>query len=102
MPPTEKYLFDHSTLETLERLSVPFAVYQFLDKRVVTLALSDGFCRLFGYEDRAQAYYDMDNDMYKDAHPDDVARIANEAYKTMALAGFEVGTKKRSQVAHLQ
>ena len=23
-------------------------------------------------------------------------------YKTMALAGFEVGTKKRSQVAHLQ
>ena len=55
MTPAEKYRFDPQTLETLEHLSVPFAVYQFLDKRVVTLALSDGFCRLFGYEDRAQA-----------------------------------------------
>ena len=91
MPPTEKYLFDHSTLETLERLSVPFAVYQFLNKRVVTLALSDGFCRLFSYDDRAQAYYDMDHNMYKDAHPDDVARIANEAYRFATEGGrYEV------------
>lgn len=87
MTPAEKYRFDPQTLETLERLSVPFAVYQFLDKRVVTLALSDGFCRLFGYEDRAQAYDDMDHDMYKDAHPDDVARIANDAYLFAAEGG---------------
>ena len=101
MPPTEKYLFDHSTLETLERLSVPFAVYQFLDKRVVTLALSDGFCRLFGYEDRAQAYYDMDNDMYKDAHPDDVARIANEAYRFATEGGrYEVLYRTRIMDSH--
>ena len=74
MTPAEKYRYDPGTLETLEHLSVPFAVYQFLNKRVVTLALSDGFLRLFGYEDRAQAYYDMDHDMYGTAHPDDVKR----------------------------
>ena len=91
MTPAEKYRFDPGTLETLEHLSVPFAVYQFLDKRVVTLVLSDGFCRLFGYEDRAQAYYDMDHNMYKDAHPDDTARIANEAYRFATEGGrYEV------------
>ena len=91
MPPTERYHYDQATLATLEHLTVPFAVYQFVDKRVVTLALSDGFCRLFGYEDRAQAYYDMDHDMYRDAHPDDVARIANEAYRFATEGGrYEV------------
>ena len=102
MTPAEKYHFDPETLKTLEHLSVPFAVYQFLDKRVVTLVLSDGFCRLFGYEDRAQAYYDMDHDMYKDAHPDDVARIANEAYRFATEGGryealYRTRTKDRSE-----
>jgi len=102
MTPAEKYHYDPGTLETLERLSVPFAVYQFLDKRVVTLVLSDGFCRLFGYEDRTQAYYDMDHDMYKDAHPDDVARIANEAYRFATEGGryealYRTRTKDRSE-----
>ena len=32
----------------------------------------------------------------------DIIRQPLPGYKTMALAGFEVGTKKRSQVAHLQ
>ena len=98
MTPAEKYRFDPQTLETLEHLSVPFAVYQFLDKRVVTLALSDGFCRLFGYEDRAQAYDDMDHDMYKDAHPDDVARIANDAYLFATEGGrYETLYRSRTQ-----
>ena len=91
MTPAERYRFDPGTQATLEHLSVPFAVYQFLDKRVVTLVLSDGFLRLFGYEDRAQAYDDMDHDMYKDTHPDDVARIANEAYRYATEGGrYEV------------
>ena len=71
----------------LESMRVPFAVYQFIDKRVVTLALSEGFCRLFGYDDRAQAYSDMDHNMYKDTHPDDVARIANAAFRFATEGG---------------
>ena len=75
----KKYAMPERERAAFERLRQPFAIYQFVDKRVVTLVLSDGFCDLFGYEDRALAYYDMDNNMYKDAHPDDVARIANAA-----------------------
>ena len=77
----EKYQFSEQERATLEGLQQAFAVYQFVDKRVVTLILSDGFCEMFGYDDREQAYYDMDHNMYKDSHPDDVARIANAAIR---------------------
>lgn len=68
MPPTKKYRFDPGIQETMERLPVPFAVYQFIDGQVITIVLSDGFCRLLGYSERDQACYDMDHDMYKDAY----------------------------------
>ncbi|MGX8703082.1 MAG: EAL domain-containing protein, partial [bacterium] len=87
----EKYNLPQEEKEILERLRQPFAIYQFVDKRVVTLVLSEGFCRLFGYEDYAKAYYDMDNYMYKDVHPDDVARIANTAFRFATEGGgYEV------------
>ena len=87
----ERYQLPPQEKSALERLRQPFAIYQFVDKRVVTLLLSDGFCDLFGYEDHAQAYYDMDNNMYKDTHPDDVARIANAAVRFATEGGrYEV------------
>ena len=76
----ERYRFADAETALLEQMPAPLAVYQFIDKRVVTLALSKGFCDLFGYDDREEAYHDMDNDMYKNTHPDDVARIAEEAF----------------------
>ena len=87
----EKYCYPAQERATLEALRQPFAVYQFLDNRVVTLVLSDGFCSLFGYTDRAVAYYDMDQDMYRDTHPDDAARIADAAYRFATEGGkYEV------------
>ena len=50
----EKYQFPADQLALLEGMEIPFAIYQFIDKHVVTLALSQGFCRLFGYEDRTR------------------------------------------------
>ncbi len=83
----ECYEFDAQQRALMEQLQMPFAIYQFIDKRVVTLILSDGFCELFGYTDRALAYQDMDHDMYKDTHPDDTARIAeNPVTGTVAVA----------------
>ena len=87
----KKYSYSTQEQSTLERLRQPFAVYQFVDKRVATLVLSDGFCKLFGYDDRALAYFDMDNNMYKDTHPDDAARIANAALRFATKGGqYEV------------
>lgn len=78
-------------MSALEKLRVPLAVYQFLEKRVVTIALSDGFCELFEYDDKAGAYYMMDNDMYEATHPDDISRIANEAFRFATQGGkYEV------------
>ncbi len=41
MPPTKKYRFDPGIQETMERLPVPFAVYQFIDGQVITLYRSE-------------------------------------------------------------
>ena len=87
----KRYCFTEQLQTAYESMQVPFAIYQFINKRVVTLALSDGFCELFGYEDKAQAYYDMDHNMYKDTHPDDMARIADAAFRFATEGGkYEV------------
>lgn len=76
-----RYQFSETERRLLESIPAPIGIYQYVDKRVVALILSDGFCRLFGYHDRARAYYDMDNDMYRNVHPDDAARVAEEAVR---------------------
>ena len=50
------YRFDDAELRILEKQPLPLAVYQYVDRHVYTLALSDGFLELFGYTDRAEAY----------------------------------------------
>ena len=92
----EKYRYGHAELSLMENSCVPFAIYQFLDKRVVTLVLSAGFLETFGYTDRAAAYDLMDHDMYRDAHPDDVARIADAAVQ-FATAGVEYNVVYRTR-----
>ncbi|MBR5110335.1 MAG: EAL domain-containing protein [Clostridia bacterium] len=98
----EKYRYSVQERSILERQRQPFAIYQLIDNRVVALVLSDGFCRLFGYEDRGQAYFDMDNDMYKDTHPDDAGRIAAAAARFSAEDGkyeviYRTKTRKGSE-----
>ncbi|WP_026496441.1 sensor domain-containing diguanylate cyclase [Butyrivibrio sp. WCD3002] len=77
----EKYRYSDEQIALIEGSFVPFAVYQFINKHVVTIALSAGFCELFGLKDRDEAYELMDNDMYRDVHPDDVASISDAAYR---------------------
>ncbi len=83
----ERYEYSKDTRELLERSLIPFAIYQFINKRVVTLILSDGFCKLFNYEDKEKAYYDMDHNMYWGTHPDDASRVADTAYRFATQGG---------------
>ncbi len=93
-----RYKFTAEEQSLMEKLQVPFAVYQFIDKRIVTLVLSDGFCRLFGYDERSRACYDMDHDMYRDTHPDDVARISDAAFRFAGEGGsYEVVYRSRNK-----
>ena len=71
------YSLSEDERRCIERMRVPLALCQFLNKGVENLAVSDGFCELFGYEDRTQAYADMNQNMFKDVHPDDTAAFTN-------------------------
>ncbi|WP_051537680.1 EAL domain-containing protein [Treponema sp. C6A8] len=75
----EKFRYEEQEFALIENTPVPLAVYQFLDNRVVTVALSKGFCDLFGFKTKEDAYFLTENDMYRDCHPDDTARIADAA-----------------------
>ena len=92
----ERYEYSKETRELLEKSLIPFAIYQFINKRVVTLILSDGFCKLFNYEDKEKAYYDMDHNMYWGTHPDDASRVADAAYR-FATQGGEYDVIYRSR-----
>ena len=84
----ERYHYSDEARTALERLQQPFAVYQVADGKISTLLVSDGFCRLLGYEKREQAVYDMDHNMYKDTHPDDKERIIEAAVRFMEGTGI--------------
>ncbi|SFH54017.1 diguanylate cyclase (GGDEF) domain-containing protein [Pseudobutyrivibrio sp. OR37] len=75
-----RYEFGENERAVLEKLNIPMAIYQLLDKRVVTLLVTDGLCSLMGMkrEDVVQLF---DKDMYRDTHPDDKARVADAALK---------------------
>ena len=60
------------------------------------ISISAGFRKLFGYEDPARAYHDMDHNMYKDVHPNDVARIADATVR-FATEGGEYDVVYRSK-----
>ena len=87
MNPTDRFYFDNLTQEILEHLTIPFCIYQYIDKRVVTVAVSQGFCDEFGFKCLEDAYRVMDNDMYRATHPEDKTRVADAAYR---FAAFDV------------
>ena len=84
----EKYRYSDEELALIENSSVPFAIYQFINKRVVAIALSKGFIEMAGYTDltREEVYDLMNTNMYQDTHPDDLATIGDAAL-TFATEG---------------
>ncbi len=99
----ERYMYSKTEFDLMERAAMPFAIYQMIDMRVVPVVLSQGFLDVFGYEDRDEAYLLMENDMYRDTHHDDVARISeaalrfskgesgyNVVYRTKAGDGYKI------------
>ena len=94
----DKYSFTKDVRSAIESLAHPLAIYQFIDRRVVTIALSRGFCDLFGYEDMSEAYHDMDYNMYKYTYPDDVARIESAAFRFATEGGtYDVVYRTRTK-----
>ena len=80
----DKYRYDPAIQAALEASPIPFIVYQYIDRRVVTLAVSAGFCDIVGVDDRDAIRNAMDNDMYHLTHPDDRARLADAGLRFAA------------------
>ncbi len=76
-----RYKYSKTESESIRNSVIPTAVYQYVNKRVVTIELSDGFMEFFGFTDREAARSLMDDDMYRYVHPDDVARISDAAVR---------------------
>ena len=52
----EKYRFTNEQQTILEKMKIPFGVYQSVDDRVTAVLISDGFCELFGFSNRDAPY----------------------------------------------
>ncbi len=74
----ERYQFDAKEQAIMEKSTIPFAIYQYLDNRVVTILLSGGYISLFGLEGQGDILRQMDENRYRNVHPDDIARIEDE------------------------
>ena len=86
----EKYRYSDEELAFIERSPIPFAVYQFINRRVVTVALSRGFYELLNFDNmtKEEVYDLMDSNMYRDTHPDDLSDIGDAAYKFATEGGL--------------
>ena len=83
----KRYHYSEQEQTFLEGMQMPLAVFQLVDKRIIPLALSDGFCALLGTQSRAQAYTAMEQNTLLNVHQDDAARVGNAAAKFMREDG---------------
>lgn len=75
------YVMPEEEKTIIKNLVVPLAVYQFVNKKVITICVSKGFMDLFDLQDYDQAVKILDYDMYASAEPEDAARIADAAFE---------------------
>ena len=83
----ERYRFTSEQQALMERMPVPFAMFQLVDSRIVPLVLSDGFCELLGGDDRDSACAAMERDTFYSVHPDDAARVGEAVYRFIRDGG---------------
>lgn len=91
----EQYRYSDETRKVLEGMKQPLAVYQVTDGKPETLLLSDGFCRLFGFTDRAQAAYFLRQGMDSGVLPEDRAPLSEATRRFFGDAGAALDTTFR-------
>ena len=89
-------LYPDDLRRALEESPQPAAVYQFSDHRFEALAVSDGFCKLFGYPDRQKAVHILDQNGYREVHPDDRERLSGAVLRFSDGAELDVVYRTRA------
>ena len=92
----EQYTFSDKEQIMIEKMPVPMAVYQFVNGKVLTLAITEGYISLFDYPDFSTAYRCIREDAFCNTHPDDLTRIMDAAYRFAKEGGrYEVIFRSR-------
>ena len=86
-----KFKYSDAEQKLIENSRIPFGVFQYVDGKVVTIAITKGLSDLFGYKNLDEAYSVMNKDMYDSCHPDDVVRLA-DMVKRLSIDKEEVKT----------
>ena len=76
-------------MSAVERYVVPFVAFRRIDNQIVPLAISDGFCNLFGVT-KEDAYKLLSRHLFRDVHPDDKDRLL-AAVSRFETEGISVG-----------
>ena len=74
------YAFSDDTRAFIENVPIPIAVYQYVDEQIRPLLVSRAYLGLFGYSSSEEAVYGLGRDLYRNVHPDDIARMEKCAY----------------------
>ena len=95
----KKYQFSDEERSFLEGLPSPLGVYQYVNRHIYVLALSDGYRKMFGFEDKEKAYRVLEQDVFYNVHPDDVARMSEAARRFIdSDAPYEVIFRARKHL----
>lgn len=82
---TKAYEFSAETRAFLENIPIPLAVYQYVEDQIKPLLVSKAYLALFGYGSCQEAVFSLGRDLYRNVHPDDIARMEKSSY------GFATG-----------
>ncbi len=77
----EKYCFSKKVQSAYESLQHPIAIIQLIDDQMVAIVLSKGFCEMFEYKNLAEAYADLNNNIFKSVNIDEVPKLAGEVFR---------------------
>ena len=86
MDHNKPYEFSAESRKALESLPHPLAAYQYVNGKIITLLVTDGFCQFTG-STREQLTKRLDSDMFGSVHPDDVERLAKLGYEFATKEG---------------
>ncbi|MGN1023624.1 MAG: EAL domain-containing protein, partial [Lachnospiraceae bacterium] len=75
------YEFSAETRAFIENIPIPIAVYQYVEDQIKPLLVSKAYLDLFGYTSCQEAIYSLGTDLYRNVHPDDIARMEKYSYR---------------------
>ena len=79
--------FPDDVQRAYESLQPPIAIFQYTDNGVFPVAVSQGFCELYGFEGLEQAYKELNKDSFCIIHPGDIDRIKGEILRFLTEEG---------------